>query len=191
MALPLPFRYLFSAGEGLLDRLLCVSGAILFSQLPEFIQQYLQRLGGHLDEARRQLAQFEGVARQSNLTLDQFIEKTSANTEPSVARLGEVMHQTVLRVQDLTSSEIAIRNASLFARPFVFLQHMDGSIAHATWSVFQPAVPTTIEGLLYAGIGVILMLGVYHGGVKFPLQHAFRKRTLQRSREVESVASRS
>ena len=33
--------------------LAAILGAALFSQLPEFFQQYLQRLGGHLDEARR------------------------------------------------------------------------------------------------------------------------------------------
>jgi len=65
-----PVRSLLAGGEGLLDRLLCVVGAVLFSQLPEFIQQYLQRLGGHLDEARRQLEQFRAVAAQSDLTLD-------------------------------------------------------------------------------------------------------------------------
>ena len=53
-----PLRPFLSAGEKLFDRALCVVGAILFSQLPEFFQQYLQRLGGHLDEARRQLEQF-------------------------------------------------------------------------------------------------------------------------------------
>jgi nucleoside diphosphate kinase len=52
-------------GETLLDRVLCVAGAITLSQAPEFFQQYLQRLGGHLDEARRVLASFEAVARES------------------------------------------------------------------------------------------------------------------------------
>ena len=32
-------------GEKLLDRALCVAGAVIFSQAPEFMQQYLQRLG--------------------------------------------------------------------------------------------------------------------------------------------------
>ena len=51
MRLTRPLHSVFSAGDSLIDRLLCVAGAVLCSQLPEFIQQYLQRLGGHLDEA--------------------------------------------------------------------------------------------------------------------------------------------
>ena len=50
--------------ETLFDRVLCVGGAVTVSQAPEFIQQYLQRLGGRLDEARRQLSQFDDVARK-------------------------------------------------------------------------------------------------------------------------------
>ena len=39
-----PLRPLMRAGSKLIDRVLCVAGAVLFSQLPEFFQQYLQRL---------------------------------------------------------------------------------------------------------------------------------------------------
>ena len=74
-----PFQSILSAGDGLIDRLLCVVGAVLCSQLPEFIQQYLQRLGGHLDEARRQLDQFREVAAKSGLTLDQLAAKSREN----------------------------------------------------------------------------------------------------------------
>ena len=42
----IPGKTLLGAGDGLLDRALCVAGTVLFSQIPEFMQQYLQRLGG-------------------------------------------------------------------------------------------------------------------------------------------------
>ena len=164
-----PLRPIFRAGESLLDRVLCVLGAVAFCQLPEFIQQYLQRLGGRLDEARRQLAQFESVAAQSKLTLPQFIERTAANTDAAVARLGNVMQEAITRVHDLTSAETAIRNASLWEKPFVFFANLDHSIASATLEVYRPAVPTTAEGLIYAVAGVIMILGLYHGLIRFPL----------------------
>ena len=78
-----PFRSALAAGEGLFDRLLCVAGAVLFSQVPEFMEQYLQRLGGHLDEARRQLEQLRDVAAQIRVTLEALIANTSANPDPS------------------------------------------------------------------------------------------------------------
>jgi hypothetical protein len=43
-----PLKPVGRMGETLLDRVLCVAGAITLSQAPEFFQQYLQRLGGHL-----------------------------------------------------------------------------------------------------------------------------------------------
>ena len=181
-----PVRSLLAAGEGYLDRLLCVVGAILFSQLPEFIQQYLQRLGGHLDEARHQLEQFRAAAAKSNLSLDEFITRTLGSAEPAVARLGGVMRETVARVDELAAAEAAIRQASLFTRPFVFLRHLDFSITRATWSVFRPAVPTTLEGLVYAALGVLLALAFYHGAVKAPVRRALRRRAEQRALAAET-----
>jgi hypothetical protein len=160
---------LLNAGDSLLDRVLCVAGAVLFSQAPEFMQQYLQRLGGHLDEARRQLQQFQDTAAQSGLTLEQFIRQTNANADTAVAKLGGVMQGAASRVDTLGDAQAAIQNASLWSRPFAFLRHVDGEIANATWSIYKPAVPTTIEGLLYAVMGMTILLIIYHAGVKYPL----------------------
>lgn len=174
-------RSALGAGEGLLDRVLCVFGAVLFSQAPEFMQQYLQRLGGHLDEARRLLAQFRHTAAQSGLTLDQFIHQTRANSDTAVAKLGDVMADTVTRVDQLAAAQAAIQNASPLARPFAFLHHVDPQIAHATWAIFQPAVPTTVEGLMYAAIGIIVLLAAYHLGLRRPVVRLVERRRARRS----------
>ena len=157
------FLHLF---DSLIDRILCVLGAVLFSQGPEFMQQYLQRLGGHLDEARRQLAVFQQTATQSGLTLDQFITQTAANADPAVAKLGGVMSAAADRVDTLSSAHEALLHASLWERPFVFLGHLDAGIARATVTVYQPAVPTTAEGLVYALTGMLVFLAFYHFGLK-------------------------
>ena len=106
MRLTRPLQSAFSAGDGLIDRLLCVVGAVLCSQLPEFIQQYVQRLGGHLDEARRQLGQFQEIAAKSGLTFDQLMAKSRDASEATVARLGQLMHETMVRVDALAAAEI-------------------------------------------------------------------------------------
>jgi len=154
---------------------------VLCSQLPEFIQQYVQRLGGHLDEARRQLGQFQEIAAKSGLTFDQLMAKSQDNPEATVARLGRLMHDTADRVDALSAADAAIRDASVFSRPLVFLRHVDLSIARATWSVFKPAVPTTIEGMVYAAIGVLVILALYHGAVKYPVRRAWRRRAERRA----------
>jgi hypothetical protein len=154
---------LFSAGETLIDRILCVVGAVVFSQAPEFMQQYLQRLGGHLAEARRQLAQFEELARQAGRTVQQLAAQYATNADPTVVGMGRLISETETRVGVLSASEVALRDASVWGRPFVFLQQIDWEIARGASGVYKPAVPTTLEGLLYSLVGVIVILAVYHG----------------------------
>ncbi len=174
-----PGKTLLGAGDGLLDRALCVIGTLLFSQVPEFMQQYLQRLGGHLDEARRQLEQFQQTATQSGLTLAKLIEQTTANADPAVAKLGGVMTEALARVDTLATAQAAMQHASLWSRPFVFLEHVDTAIAHATWTIFKPAVPTTLEGLLYSLAGMLTLLAIYHLGIKYPVACTLRRRKVR------------
>jgi hypothetical protein len=168
---PLP-RIIRSASEGaerLLDRILCVCGAVLFSQLPEFMQQYLQRLEGHLEEARLQLEHFRQAAAQSGMTLDQLIANAAQNPDPSMGRLGGVVRELVVRVDRLGADDAALLGASVWSRPFVFAAHLSPGIARETWARFKPAVPTTAEGLMYAAAGVVVVLAVYHLGVRGPI----------------------
>jgi hypothetical protein len=169
-------RVLLGLGDGVLDRVLCVLGTVAFSQIPEFMQQYLQRLGGHLDEARRQLRKFQEAAEQSGLTLDRLITQTGSNADPAVAKLGGVMSESVLRVEELHAAQNALTSASLWERPFVFLRNMDPEIARATWQIFKPAIPTTVEGLLYAAAGMLIFVTIYHAGVRYPITRVARAR---------------
>jgi hypothetical protein len=162
--------------ETLLDRILCVAGAVAFSQLPEFMQQYLQRLEGHLDEARLQLDRFKDAAAKAGMTLDQLIAGAAQNPDPAMARLGAVVRASAARVNELGAADSALRGASAWDRPFVFLAHADWGIARATWSIFRPAVPATTEGLAYAAAGMIVALALYHGCVRAPIARHFRAR---------------
>jgi len=167
---------MIATGDGLIDRLICVCGAVGLSQMPEFIQQYLQRLGGHVDEARRQVEQYQTVATQSHETLDQLIAQTTSNADLAVSRLGHVMGDAVTRLQTLQSDQALISSAPPWKQPFVFLTHADSQIAHNTWHIFRPAVPVTFEGLVYAIAGLFLFLGVYHFLIRVPIRATYRRR---------------
>lgn len=170
-----------SAGaERLLDRVLCVIGAVVFSQAPEFMQQYLQRLEGHLDEARLALDRFKAAAAQSGMTLDQLVAGASRNPDPSMGKLGAVVQVAVARVKELGAADDALRQASGWTRPFVFLAHADWGIARATGAIYRPAVPTTPEGFAYAGLGIVVVLAVYHLAVRMPVAGFVRRRAAAR-----------
>jgi hypothetical protein len=175
VAAPRIIRSVFEGAERLLDRVLCVAGAILFSQLPEFMQQYLQRLEGHLDEARLVLSHFRDAAAQSGMSLDQLIAGASKNPDPSMGKLAVVIQQAIARVDHLVAADEALRHASIWTRPFVFFAHVDRGIASATLEIYRPAVPTTAEGLVYAAIGMILILSVYHVAIRGPIASRLRR----------------
>jgi hypothetical protein len=166
--------------ERLLDRILCVCGAVLFSQLPEFMQQYLQALGGRLDELRAQLGRFREAASQSGMTLDQLVAGAARNPDPSMGRMGAVVRSLAARVDDLAAADAALRHATAWTRPFVFAAHFDAGIARGAWERFRPAVPATAEGILYAAAGVVLILAAYHMGVREPIARRLRRRAADR-----------
>lgn len=133
------------------------------------MQQYLQRLEGHLDEARLVVDRFKDAAAQSGMSLDQLVAGSAQNPDPSMGRLGGVIRASVARVDELTAADAALRQASLLSRPFVFLAHMDRGVARATLAIYKPAVPTTLEGFVYAGLGIILVLSIYHLAIRGPI----------------------
>lgn len=125
--------------KSLVDGIAAAAGAAVCSQLPEFVQQYLQRLGGHRDEAFRFV---------------QILKNQGAETSGAVIALAEE------RTASLARSLEVIAQASDLTRPIIFLRYLDPDVTHATLDAFQPAVPLTLAGLLYGGIGLILGLTV-------------------------------
>ncbi|MBI1775517.1 MAG: DUF2937 family protein [Proteobacteria bacterium] len=141
-------------------------GFVLASQFQEFLQQYLQRLGGHLDEARANYLSLVtgGVAR----TLDPALRET-------------VVAGARARVDSLDRALAAIRDAGPVTRPFQLVTHIDLEIARATFAAYQPAVPTDPLSLAYAAAGLILGLVVWEL-VKLPPALIFRRRRLRPGR---------
>jgi hypothetical protein len=123
------------------DGLAAVVGAALCSQLPEYVQQYMQRLGGHRDEAARHL-----------LTL----------RTQGVSASDALLASAEARAMALAQALDALGSASDLARPIVFFRIMDPAIARATLDAFRPAVPLAIEGLVYAGVGLLVALLLLH-----------------------------
>jgi hypothetical protein len=152
---------LFSVASGLekfIDRILCACGALVFSQAPEFMQQYLQRLGGRLDEALRHLDEVRSVALQSGVSISTEGKALDAGS----AGVAQLLRLSSERFDSLQAAESSLRNASIFTRPFVFLKNCDWETARSTLNVYKPAVPTTIEGLSYALLGMAVALGFYY-----------------------------
>ena len=163
-------KKVFSFLDRLLDRIFSVIGAVAFSQIPEFIQQYIQRLGGHVDEAQYQLELIRKGAQSCGHTLSSYIELFITHTDPGIVRQGQLIQRTIERASELAEALQAIKEASVFTRPFVFLAKVKYPIARATLEDFQPAVPLTLESVIYAFIGLFIALAFYQFVLKLPIR---------------------
>jgi len=118
-----------------------VAGAALGSQLPEFVQQYLQRLGGHRDEAAR------------------FLDALARAGMPADSPIRVAAEQR-FHALDHALGEITLNTG--FGRLVTFFETADWEIARAAGRAFRPAVPLTPEGLAFAGIGLVLGIALFH-----------------------------
>lgn len=145
----------------ILDRVFAAVGAFLFSQIPAFMQQYTQRLGGHLSELNHQLVQLQKVAKLSGKTLPDYVAKFLGSADLDFVRQGELMQQLIERQQVLAQAFTHLIHADAFQRPLFFIRYIQFDIAKGTMQSFQPSLTFSEEGLFYALLGVLAGYGIY------------------------------
>ncbi len=124
--------------------------AVLGSQLPEFAQQYRQRLGGALEELRRVISAFDAEASAENLTRQQGVEKLAQNADPLARQRASAIEQDAARVERLAAEQNALRAGGPGGRLVAMARNFDPAIAGDTLSAFEPAVPLTTEAIIIA-----------------------------------------
>ena len=147
----------------IVNGLAAAAGAALFAQFPAFYQQYLQRLGGRLDQARLDVDQIIADAATLGRTLEAYIQELLASGTDAARLAAKRELARVDNADRLSQAYEAMSEAGLLQRPFVFVEHMDAGLAQETVRIFEPAVPVTLEGLIYAAFGLVTGLGLLMG----------------------------
>lgn len=147
----------------MLDRISAVLGALVLSQVPMFMQQYQQQLEGHVAELSFQIEAMKQVALQSGKDLTQYIQKFTSSSDIDFSRQGEIMHKMIERYQGLVDSSLALNQSTAFSRPFVFLSHLSQDIAESTFKTFHLGLEFSLEGLVYALLGIFLGYSIFAG----------------------------
>ena len=130
------------------DRILFTLSFIVGVQLPEFMQQYMQRLSGHLNEAKFQLQQFQTIADlQFNGDLTLMIERYQVNADQAIAQTGNVIQAMSERVSTFEYQLSQLQNTDYFNKLYNFVFQLDVPMAQATLESFQLAVPIEINAL--------------------------------------------
>lgn len=129
--------------------------AIIASQLPEYAQQYRQRLGGALDELTAIIARFDEDCAQAGFSEQDGIKRLIADGDEFIRERGTQMQQIVLRRQKLSEALAMIEEPFSFDRVWILALDFDAGIARQAYANYRPAVPLTSEGFIAAGIGFL------------------------------------
>ena len=125
------------------------------SQLPEFSQQYRQRLGGAIDALEEILADYRRDASAFGLSVSEAIERQRSSDDPFIRARGSSKAVADARLERLRQQQVALENAGPIERLFVFAQGVDPQLAQATAEDYEPAIPVTLAGFLSAGLGAL------------------------------------
>jgi hypothetical protein len=146
---------------GLIDRLFAVAGALIFSQMPLFMQHYQQHLSGHVNELQIQVQGMRNAAAMTGKTLQQYVIKFLNSGDIDFNNQGELMNEMIHRYNSLSEGYHALQEASFYSKPFVFLKYLDKNIAQSTWNSFEVGLSFNVEGIAYAIIGIGFGLLMY------------------------------
>lgn len=132
------------------------------TQLPAFVGQYKQTLGGAIGELAAVVESFDSRSSQVGLTETAAIDRLRANADPIVKGEGEQMQRNIGRLATLREAQVAFRDAGPVARLGTFLTHYDQRVAQETMSNFEPAVPTSAEAFVLGLTGFLVGGGALH-----------------------------
>lgn len=154
--------------------LLC---GLIGSQLPEFAQQYRQRLGGALDELNRTIAQFDSETAAQSLTRGQGVDQLKSNPETLARERGVAIEENIDRANRLARQQEAFQRGGPLTRLVTLIGNFDPATATKAIEDFEPAVPITFEAFVIAGIALALGWGATHL-FAWPIRRRWRARSL-------------
>lgn len=130
--------------------------AALLSQLPEYTQQYRQRLGGAIDELDAVVARFDAESSAQSLTRVQGIERLEQNPDVLARQRGSGMAEVAARLDRLRRQDMAFATAGPVSQYAVLAADVDRGIAGQAYGAYRPALPITTAGLASAAAGFMV-----------------------------------
>ena len=142
----------------LVDKVLFTITVILGMQLPAFINAYVQRLSGHLNEANIQLSKFEEIAKfQYQGDLEKLVSAYLKNSDFSIQQTGKMISELMNRTEYFQAHMNALHSGEYIERVKYFLFNFDPSLARDTLNYFELSLPLTFEAVI-TGIGIAVFL---------------------------------
>ena len=155
--------------KSLIDKIFFAIGVIVFLQLPHFIDQYTQRIGGYTESKIQQLEEYQLIAENNydgNLNL--LIENFKKSDDKAIQQTGENISTTQQDVVVLNDEIKTLEGDGLFSKVVFLSTNLRFNIAKGTMGTFQPGVPLNLWAFVYGLIGGILFSLIFNGTAKIP-----------------------
>lgn len=150
---------MFKLFNQLIDRCFFVINFIIGLQLPAFIQQYAQRLSGHLHEASYQLGQFEVIAdSQYRGNLAALIANYQHHSDSAVVQTGNLIANLVTRVERYQQQIDHLQQEDYLHRLYYFFKELNLDMANATLRDYTLAIPLEMPALVTGLVLAIIMM---------------------------------
>lgn len=147
--------------ESLADRAVAACGAIVFMQIPAFIVQYIQRLGGHVDELKLLIGKYKAAAADNGRTLEEYVQLHIQSGVKEFASTGKLMSENIERLNFLSDAHQQISGAAGIKKFFIFIQKSDMDIIKGTYTDFVPGISLSLDSIIYAAAGIALFMTLY------------------------------
>jgi hypothetical protein len=139
------------------------AGALALGQAPAFFEQYLQRMGGRLDQLGASVERVRSGAAERGETLDDYISLSLSDNSARAREAGQRALETVQDHESLQADHAHLSAATPIERPLAFAETFDAGLAEATLRDFAPGLPLSAEALVYAGVGLLVGLTLLAG----------------------------
>jgi len=130
-------------------------------QIPQFIEQYMQHLQGHVAELHFQVGQVQKAANSTHKSMGEYVQQFTTSQDPVFYVQGSILQNLIDRSAEMTTSFNELFSANVLMRPFVFFKHLNMSIAKETLASFQFGVYFSIETTIY------LLVGLFFGYILY------------------------
>lgn len=163
----------------LLDKIAFAAGLILGMQLPKFIADYRQRVGGRLDQAQLDLEPYQEIAnRFQHGSLDALVQHHLGSPDASFHAEGTVVQALIAQVQRLSEAYAAL-DTNLWQQIIYLARHIDPKLARATLEAYVPGLLLTPDALVCAFVLAFAFSLVVHAIAALPRRIGGRKRRIR------------
>lgn len=146
--------------------LLGVAGGLIGSQGPGYTLQYMQALQSSVDTLETVVEDYDANIAEYGYVREQAIAECRTATDLLDA-LCTGYETAVDRLEGLTAHLAELEAANDYVRPLILARTFDRQIADSVRKQFEPAIPATVHGGVYAagGFGVLWGLSAFLFGL--------------------------